>query len=58
MLTFTPAAVSSSTASAPAGVPGTLIIRLGRPIRSASASAAATEPAASCAKDGSSSKET
>ena len=58
MLTLTPSAISSSTATAAASVPGTLIITLGLPTASRSRLASAIERAASRSTPGGSSNET
>ena len=58
MFTFTPAAVSSSTAGTPSAVPGTLIIAFGRSMRAKSSLAFATDAFVSCAIAASSSNDT
>ena len=53
-----PSAISSSMATNPAAVPGTLIITFGRPAFANSASPAATVPVASWASAGETSTDT
>ena len=52
MLTLTPSAMRARTAGTPAAVPGTLIIRLGRPTACQSRCASAIVASVSCAASG------